>query len=146
MGRKPNPTISEEEISLCKTDTTALLRNTVQRFLERHCMTESFFGIKSVKDHKVVDRLRSGTTVTLQTADQLCAFMRAWEKKYGVARNDNEVEDFVLWRSSILDSIPKPEIEDGPKDKLTPFDPTWPTEIKAHWFSVFAEMHRTTAR
>ena len=70
--------------------------------------------------------------------------MRAWEKKYGAGRDDNEVEDFVLWRSSIPDSIPKPEIKDRPKDKLTPFDPTWPTEIKAHWFSVYSEIHRTT--
>ena len=32
MGRRPNPTLTEEEISLCKTNSTALLRNTVQRF------------------------------------------------------------------------------------------------------------------
>lgn len=146
MGRKPNPTISEEEILLYKTDTTALLRNTVQRFLERHCMTELFFGLRSVKDHKVVDRLKSGTTVTLQTADQLCAFMRAWEKKYGAGRDDNEVEDFVLLPGSTPDLIPEFEIKDGAKDKLTPFDPTWPTEIKAHWFSVYSEIHRTTSK
>jgi len=146
MGRKPRPTISEEEISLCKTDSTALLRNKVQRFLERHSMTETFFGNKSVKDHKVVERLRSGTTVTLQTADQLCAFMRAWEKKFGAGNDDNEVEDFVLLSSFTPDFITKPEIEDRPRDLLTPFDPMWPTEIKAHWFSVYAEIHRKTSR
>lgn len=48
----------------------------IEAFLGRHPeMTATKMGIAAVNDGHVVRRLRSGQSITLRTADRLCAYM-----------------------------------------------------------------------
>ena len=47
----------------------------IETFLKRAGMNDSSFGHKTVNDGKLVDRLRSGGSVTLNTAERIREFM-----------------------------------------------------------------------
>lgn len=64
---------------------TDQLLNEIEAFLGRTGMAATTFGQKAILNSKLVDRLRKGGTVTLQTAETIRDFMA--EKKTHVRRS-----------------------------------------------------------
>jgi len=51
----------------------------IENFLARAGMAETTFGQKSVRDTKLIQRLRSGGSVTLRTAEKVRRFMTDYQ-------------------------------------------------------------------
>jgi hypothetical protein len=71
-----------------RTPATEQLLDEIEQFLDETLMRASTFGHKTVADGKLVERLRKGRTVTLDTASAIRQFMteqrrerRALQKK-----------------------------------------------------------------
>lgn len=58
-------------------DHTNALLSEIEDFLRATGMSPSTFGHKTANDGKLVTRLRSGSTVTLETAMSILGFIRA---------------------------------------------------------------------
>lgn len=55
------------------------LLSDIEKFLRKHGMAPSTFGLNAVNDGKTVDRLRSGKTITMRTAEKIRRFMHDYE-------------------------------------------------------------------
>ena len=55
----------------------------IEAFLDRTGTAATTFGLRSVNDGKLVDRLRAGGNVTLPTADRIRVSMATWEDAAG---------------------------------------------------------------
>ncbi|WP_142847251.1 hypothetical protein [Telmatospirillum sp. J64-1] len=49
----------------------------IERFCQKHRISERDFGVLAVRDHKFMRRLRSGAGITLTTIERAEAFIRA---------------------------------------------------------------------
>ena len=52
----------------------------IEKFLIKHSMSATAFGIKSMKNPRFVHDLRKGASCTLATVDKIDAFMAAYEE------------------------------------------------------------------
>lgn len=55
------------------------LLSEIEAFLKRSKMAESTFGQKSIRQWRLVERLRDGGDVTTRKAAEIRAFIRAWK-------------------------------------------------------------------
>lgn len=72
-----NPEVTTERTpgSISKSDLTTQLLAEIQAFLDRSGMAERTFGWKAVNDKRLVEVLRGGASVTLDTAEAVRTFM-----------------------------------------------------------------------
>ena len=78
-----------------------LFRSRVEAFLERTRMGPTTLGRRAVGDPNFMREVRNGRSPTLATADQVLAFIRAYERARG--------RGFVSSRTGrIRDSVPRP--------------------------------------
>lgn len=53
------------------------LRQEVRDFLAESKMSPGYFGLRAVKNGRLVERLEEGKTITLKTAERIRAFIEA---------------------------------------------------------------------
>jgi hypothetical protein len=58
-----------------------LLLQEVEKFMERHSMTPTVFGLECANDGHLVRDLRLGKQVTLRTSDKIRAFMENYRTR-----------------------------------------------------------------
>lgn len=62
---------------------TASLLATIDAFLTEAGMAETTFGLRALKDGKLVRRIREGSDVTLRTSDRIHAYIAAERERLG---------------------------------------------------------------
>jgi hypothetical protein len=71
--------------------TQEILLAEVERFLKRHDMAPTTFGLRAVNDAKLVANLRSGLDVRTRTADRIREFMEGFDRPLARCRRQSAV-------------------------------------------------------
>jgi hypothetical protein len=79
--------------------TTIEFLREIEVFLREFQMTETRFGLDAANDHKLVSRLRKGTTVTLQTAEMVRAHME--KVRYEALKEQNRGQRTVSKKNAL---------------------------------------------
>lgn len=63
----------------------------IEKYLAKHSMAHTTFGLRSINDAKLVANLRAGQDVRTKTADRIKAFMKAGDCPLEVGRPAKKV-------------------------------------------------------
>lgn len=62
------------------------LLEAIEKFIARHGIPETVFGMRAMNDPSFIAKLRKGRSVRIDTAEHLRTYMRDFEKKDGNPR------------------------------------------------------------